>query len=469
MVLKSKWDIYKVEDICAEGDGAISIGPFGSRLKSNEYTETGIPVIRGKNISDSPGFDGDFVYISEEKADSLGASNVYENELVFPHRGAIGEVGIINDQKRYVLSSSLMKLKCNQEFVNPRYVYYFFKSRLGRHELLKNSSQVGTPGIGQPLTSLKNIDIPIPPKSFQDKVDHYLTTIDQKIHLNQQINETLEAMAQAIFKSWFVDFDPVHAKIRAIAEGYDPTRAAMAIIAGISLEQDWEDIEAALTQKLDRMTETQRTQVHNTAELFPDELVGSEIGMVPKGWEVKALDEIADYLNGRAMQKYPPEDGKPTLPVLKIAQLRQGDTDGADIATADIPERFKIRNGDMIFSWSGSLLIRLWAGGDAALNQHLFKVTSEEYDQWFYYHWTKHYLDNFIRIAESKAVTMGHIKRSHLNEANCAIPSNELLEVGGQHIKPLLQQSVKLNLQSNQLAELRDTLLPKLISGEVEV
>jgi len=169
------------------------------------------------------------------------------------------------------------------------------------------------------------------------------------------------------------------------------------------------------------------------------------------------------------MQKYPPEDGKPTLPVLKIAQLRKGDTEGADIASADIPERFKIRNGDMIFSWSGSLLIRLWAGGDSALNQHLFKVTSEEYDQWFYYHWTKHHLDNFIRIAESKAVTMGHIKRSHLKEAKCAIPDKELLEIGGQHIEPLLQQSVKLNLESNQLGELRDTLLPKLISGEVGV
>ena len=133
--------------------GSIAIGPFGSRMKSDCYVEDGIPVIRGTNITGGPTFDGEFVYITEEKADTLGSSNVYQSDLVFPHRGSIGEVGIILEDKRYVLSSSLMKLTCDREKVNPKFLYYFFKSSTGRHELLKNASQVGTPGIGQPLTS----------------------------------------------------------------------------------------------------------------------------------------------------------------------------------------------------------------------------------------------------------------------------------------------------------------------------
>jgi len=351
--------------------------------------------------------------------------------------------------------------------IDRNFLFYWMASQDFVDEVTRSSEGTRMPRAKWEVAS--KIEIPDVDTEKQKEIGQILFTLDQKIHLNQETNETLEAMAQAIFKSWFVDFDPVRAKIEANTADRDPNRASMAVIAGISLEQDWDEIEATLDQKLSNMTEKQRQQLNRTAGLFPDELEEREIGEVPKGWEIKSLDKIANYLNGRAMQKYPPEDGKPTLPVLKIAQLRKGDTEGADIASADIPERFKIRNGDMIFSWSGSLLIRLWAGGDSALNQHLFKVTSEEYDQWFYYHWTKHHLDNFIRIAESKAVTMGHIKRSHLKEAKCAIPDKELLEIGGQHIEPLLQQSVKLNLESNQLGELRDTLLPKLISGEVGV
>src|SRR5690606_1851936 len=114
-------------------------------------------------------------------------------------------------------------------------------------------------------------------------------------------------------------------------------------------------------------------------------------------------------------------------------------------------ERFKVFNGDMIFSWSGSLLIDIWAGGEAALNQHLFKVTSEKYDQWLYYYWTKHHLDNFIHIAESKAVTMGHINRSHLKEAKCAIPLKDLLDFGKNNIEPLLAKALELKVESSVL------------------
>ena len=153
----------------------------------------------------------------------------------------------------------------------------------------------------------------------------------------------------------------------------------------------------------------------------------AELGEIPEEWEVKPLDQIATFLNGLALQKYPPTDG-PTLPVIKIAQLRAGHTNGADLANADLPPGYIVHDGDVLFSWSGSLELDVWTGGDGALNQHLFKVTSESLSKWFYYWWVHQHLGEFREIAADKATTMGHIQRRHLREALTVIPNQSLLE-----------------------------------------
>ncbi|WDT79484.1 MAG: restriction endonuclease subunit S [Candidatus Manganitrophus sp.] len=214
------------------------------------------------------------------------------------------------------------------------------------------------------------------PDDEQRAIAHILGTLDDKIELNRRMSETLEAMARALFKSWFVDFDPVRAKV----EGRDP----------------------GLPQAL--------------ADLFPARLVDSELGEIPEGWTVRGLDEIARFLNGLALQKYPPKNDS-SLPVIKIAQLRAGNTNGADLAGANLEADYIVEDGDVLFSWSGSLECILWAGGRGALNQHLFKVTSIEYPKWFYYLWIRRYLADFRHIAAAKATTMGHIQRHHLSEA----------------------------------------------------
>ena len=139
------------------------------------------------------------------------------------------------------------------------------------------------------------------------------------------------------------------------------------------------------------------------------------------GWTVKSLDEIGHFLNGLALQKYPP-DGARALPVIKIAQLRAGNIVGADRASAELAADYIVQDGDLLFSWSGSLECVLWAGGAGALNQHLFKVTSREYPKWLCYLAIHHHLDDFRHIAAGKATTMGHIQRRHLSEAKLAIP-----------------------------------------------
>lgn len=287
-------------------------------------------------------------------------------------------------------------------------------------------------GSAIPSTSRQDfyfLSVKLPPLSEQKAIAHILSSFDDKIELNRQMNETLEAMARAIFKSWFVDFDPVSAK----RSGRQP--------AGMDTA---------------------------TADLFPDEFEESSLGLIPKGWELKSLDEIANFLNGLALQKYPP-NSEEYLPVIKIAELRKGITEQSAKASIDIPSDYIVENGDILFSWSGSLVNCIWCGGKGALNQHLFKVTSTKYPKWFYYQWVNYHLPEFQFIAASKATTMGHIQRHHLKEAKVITPSFTLLSSMDKIMNPLFEQVINSNLESHTLATLRDTLLPKLMSGEIRV
>ena len=279
-----------------------------------------------------------------------------------------------------------------------------------------------------------SLEQPLPPLPEQRAIAHILGTLDDKIELNRRMSQTLEAMARALFKAWFVDFEPVRAK----------------------LEGRWQ-----AGQSLPGLPA-------HLYDLFPDRLVDSELGEIPEGWEVKSLDEIARFLNGLALQKYPPT-GNCSLPVIKIAQLRAGHTNGADRASADIAPEYVVNDGDILFSWSGSLECVVWAGGKGALNQHLFKVLPNGYPRWLCYFGIHEHLEDFRHIAASKATTMGHIQRHHLSSAKLAVPSLDLLSVIDRYIFSFFEASWKQNLESRALAALRDALLPKLIRGEMRV
>lgn len=188
-----------------------------------------------------------------------------------------------------------------------------------------------------------------------------------------------------------------------------------------------------------------------------------------EGWEEKSLDEIAEFLNGLACQKFPQKQNEIGLPVIKIKEMRTGITDASDYATGEVPEKYIIENGDMLFSWSGSLEVVLWFGGKGILNQHLFKVSSKIYPQWFYYFWTQYHLQEFRGVAVDKATTMGHIQRHHLSEAKVSVPSRVELQRMNGTMDPIFQKIKSNTQQIHTLTQLRDTLLPKLMSGEVRV
>ena len=191
---------------------------------------------------------------------------------------------------------------------------------------------------------------------------------------------------------------------------------------------------------------------------------------LPDGWKQASLIDIADYLNGLAMQKYRPTADETGIPVLKIKELRQGCCDdNSELCSPSIKSDYIIHDGDVIFSWSGSLLVDFWCGGVCGLNQHLFKVSSSKYDKWFYYAWTKHHLDRFIAVAADKATTMGHIKRDELAKAEVLIPNESDYDRIGALLQPIYDLIISNRIENKKLAETRDTLLPKLMNGEIDI
>ena len=194
------------------------------------------------------------------------------------------------------------------------------------------------------------------------------------------------------------------------------------------------------------------------------------IDAIPARWRKGNLLDIANYLNGLAMQKFRPQGNEIGLPVLKIKELRQGSCDdSSELCSLSIKPEYIIHDGDVVFSWSGSLLVDIWCGGTCGLNQHLFRVTSDIYDKWFYYLWTAHHLARFIAIAADKATTMGHIKREELAKAEVLIPCEEDYTSLTSIMQPIFELIISNRIEGRKLAVLRDELLPKLMSGEIDV
>ena len=436
--MAAKWQQLSVEQIRAPDERSVAIGPFGSRMKADAYVDMGVPVIRGNNISDTQALTGDFVYVSEETADELRSCNVFPSDLVFPHRGAIGQVGIVpNDGVgRYMLSTSLMKLTCNRKLVDPEFVFYFFRSGVGRHALLRNASTVGTPGIGQPLTSLRAISVPVPALAEQRAIANILGTLDYKIELSRRMSETLEAMARALFKSWFVDFDPVRAK----AEGRDP---------GLP---------------------------KHVADLFPDRLVESELGEIPEGWTVCQLSDVTEYLSRGISPAYVETGG---ILVLNQKCVRDGQVDWVKGRRHDeqkkgtVNRRLKV--GDVLVNSTGvGTLGRvaqvLWLPEDAVVDSHVTVVRAKTLEV------SPAYLGMELRRRESEIEALGEgstgqteLSRTRLSALMLIAPTASVLDCFSRIVAPLWSRVALAWRQSEVLSQIRDALLPKLVSGELRI
>ena len=236
----------------------------------------------------------------------------------------------------------------------------------------------------------------------------------------------------------------------------------------LSIQKRVVEIITTIQKKIENNQELNDNLYAQAKAIFDNHFIN--IDAIPAGWRKGNLLDIANYLNGLAMQKFRPQGHEIGLPVLKIKELRQGSCDdSSELCSLSIKPEYIIHNGDVVFSWSGSLLVDIWCGGTCGLNQHLFKVTSDVYDKWFYYLWTAHHLARFIAIAADKATTMGHIKREELAKAEVLIPCEEDYTSFNSIMQPIFELIISNRIESRKLAALRDELLPKLMTGEIDV
>jgi type I restriction enzyme S subunit len=279
--------------------------------------------------------------------------------------------------------------------------------------------------------------LPYPEISEEEQfaIAHILGSLDEKIELNHLMIGTLEAMAHAIFKSWFVDFDPVSAKAEYRSTGLPD----------------------------------------NVSALFPDSFEDSEIGKIPSGWESRSLYNSAKYINGAAYRSFHFTDEEGALPVVKIAELKNGVTSQTKFTKTELDDKYRIRDGDILLSWSGnpdtSIGTFVWCGGAGWLNQHIFRVLPyKEIEKHFIFYLLKHMRPVFAEIARDKQTTgLGHFTARDMKRLMVVHPPEKLLAIFNNFVGPIFNRWYSNLVESDTLISLRDALLPKLISGELRV
>ena len=304
---------------------------------------------------------------------------------------------------------------------SPQYLYYFLKNLHLDKMFAKGSSVV--PSLDRKV--VHSLVVPFPKDIvYQKQIASVLSNLDRKITLNRSINHNLEAMAKQLYDYWFVQFDFPD-------ENGMPYKSSGGKMV-------W-------NEKLKRE--------------------------IPEGWHCGNLIDIATFTNGLACQKFRPIDGEDPLPVIKIREMHDGISSDTEEVSPNIPESVKVYNGDVLFSWSASLEVMLWACGHGGLNQHIFKVTSaNDFPKSFYYFQLSNYVKVFKKIAEARKTTMGHITQDHLQQSTITIPDNkDIVDKFEKRISPIFTQMVKLQEEIQQLSKLRDSLLPLLMNGQVSV
>ena len=431
--IQSKWLSHVVAELQDGGILLVEDGNHGEyRPRSDEFGQGEYAFIRAADMDG-----GRVLFESAQLINDTAVKRIRKGigrggDVLFSHKGTVGKLALVPlDAPAFVCSPQTTFWRTlKEQTLDRRYLYYFMCSRAFTDQWMARSNETDMAAYVS-LTAQRQLSIALPEIAEQRAIADVLDALDDKIEQNRRTAEALERLARVIFRTWFVDFEPVNAK-------------------------------AAGATSFPSMPQP-------VFDALPTRFVDSEIGPVPAGWRVKPIAGIASFLNGLALQKYPPRGDGKDLRVIKIAELRKGSTEGAGWASADVPEKYLIHDGDLLFSWSGTLEAELWYGGMGALNQPLFKVTSAHYPAWFCLLWIRRHLAWFRAIAASKATTMGHINRSHLQEALVVVPPPVLLDAADRVIGSLYDLFTEVTIESRELARMRDFLLPRLLSGEVRV
>ncbi len=429
--MTSEWPLVSVAELTEK----VAMGPFGSNIKVSTFVPSGVPVISGEHLHGTKMQDGRFNFITEEHAQRLRNSVVTRGDVIFTHAGNIGQAAVIPENSRYtkyILSQRQFYARCKKDRILPEYLAYFFHSPEGRHKILSNASQVGVPSIARPSSHLKSIEVPLPPLAFQKSVCGLLSSLETRIDHNCALAANLEAIARRLFKSWFVDFDPV----RAQATGDKPSGLADAIAA-----------------------------------LFPDRFVESDAGEVPKGWSLSSLATVAN-LNSEAWttRKHPD-----SVNYIDLSNVKGGYIEPATAYRwEDAPSRARriLRTGDTIIGTvrpgnrsfafvdhddlTGSTGFAVLRPMRKANREFLyFAATSDDA------------IDRLEHLADGAAYPA--VRPDVVLATETVIPPDAVMDKFSEVTGSVINRASVCKHEAVVLAKIRDTLLPKLISGEIRV
>ncbi|PPJ62231.1 restriction endonuclease subunit S [Cuspidothrix issatschenkoi] len=445
--MSNEWPRKTIAECAADEPYSTQIGPFGKALTPEEYTPSGVPLLRGINVNHGRFYDDGFVFISEETADRLSKFESFPGDVLLVHKGTLGQIGIMPKNRkyhRYIMGNSMLRVKCNTTKLIPEYLYYWLCSDEGQHYLFSRVSQVGVPQIQKPLTTLREASLPVPPLSEQKAIAHILSSFDDKIELNRQMNETLEAMARAIFKSWFVDFDPVSAK----RSGRQP--------AGMDTA---------------------------TADLFPDDFEESSLGLIPKGWKVGTLGEEIEIIKGKSYKSSELVPSSTALVTLKSFHRGGGyRPDGLKPYNGTYKPEQIIKPGELVVAYTDVTQAADVIGKPAivkaderyntlvaSLDLGIIRVRNKNLNIAFlYYLFNQNDFQNHV-YSHTNGSTVLHLSKDGIPSYEFCLPHSSLISKFEKIISPIFDFS-NINWQESiNITTLRDTLLPKLMSGQIRV
>ena len=405
-----KWATYTMQELINE----ISMGPFGSDIKKSIYTNSGVPVLNGANLQGFTLKENTFGYVSEEKADSLKKCNAHRGDIIVTHRGTLGQIVYIPNNslfERYVISQSQFRFNLKPELARSEFIVYYFHTREGQHKILSNASQVGVPALARATTTFRQLEVKVPPLPVQDKIVGILSALDAKIENNNKINANLEAQAQALFKSWFVDFTP-----------------------------------------------------------FKDQpFVDSELGPIPQGWKVGKLGDIALQSTEKVLTR---NDVKVLSPITTGKLVLSEEYFTKQVFSKSIRNYKIVKQGAFAYNPARVNI------GSLGMNEFKFDgCVSPVYVVFECLKGYSFFFDLFRKTEFFKqaviSFAIGGVRQT-LNYSDFAlidatIPPLNIVQSFNE-IYLHLKKKISINEKENQrLAALRDTLLPKLMSGEIKL
>jgi type I restriction enzyme S subunit len=427
----SDWEYTTLGEACARGGGEVQTGPFGSQLHAADYVRDGVPSIMPQNIGDNRVVQNGIARITPNDAERLGRYLVRPGDIVYSRRGDVERRALIRkEEDGWLCGTGCLRVRFGDAYIDPLYASYYLGDARVREWIVRHAHGATMPNLNTAILSA--LPFVSPPLPEQRAIAHILGTLDDKIELSRMINETLKAMAQALFKSWFVDFDPVHAK----AAGRD----------------------AGLPEVL--------------AGRFPSSFDQSPFGPIPQGWRVKPLSELCTL--GRGASPRPINDFmNGEVPWVKIAdataaggpflfetkeKLKQAGTDKS------VP----VAPGDLILSNSATCGVPVFVELHGCIHDGwLYFKNLRSISKLYLYHVLIGLADHLVHIADGSV--QKNLNTNLVGQQNVLLPTPQVLEAFDRQASGWFAKMRQNGLMSRNLASLRDTLLPKLISGEVRI